>query len=79
MEKGTRVLFIPYSTGVYVPFSLHQYSPKEIESIMKLGHVDLEEEVFNQVEKSLRMTFYLDLECLSQSYQEILRYFFSSF
>jgi len=75
LEKGSRVLFIPYNSGVYVPFSLHQYTPKEIESILKKGTANLAEEVFTTVEKSVKTNFFLDLDDLSQAYQDILRNF----
>lgn len=73
MEKGTKVLFIPYSSGIYVPFVLHQFSAKEIESILKNGVANLGEEVFNKAEKSVKANFFLDLEGLSPAYQDILK------
>jgi len=75
LEKGAQVLFIPYSTGVYVPFTLHQYTSKEIESLLTKGFANLPEEAFMTVEKSVKTNFFLDLDGLSQAYQDILRYY----
>ena len=73
VEKGARVLFIPYSSGVYVPFSLHQYTQEEINSVLKTGLANLDKNLFTTIEKSVKTNFFLDLDCLSQTYQDILR------
>jgi len=72
-------LFIPYSSGIYVPFTLRQYTNKEIESILKNGTANLGPEILNNVDKSVKSDFFLDLDGLSQAYQDILRYSFESY
>jgi len=73
IEKGAKLLFIPYAPGIYVPFILHQYMQHEIDSVLKNGTLTLDSQVFKNTEKAIKPSFFLDLESLSENYQNILQ------
>ena len=72
IEQGIKILFIPYSEGVYVPFILHQYSNEESENVFKTG-IFPTKAVHENNEKSIKNNFFLDLEALDDNSQKILK------
>ena len=72
VESGAKLLFIPYSAGIYVPFTLHQFANHELEAILKSGKVQLDMETLKKTESSIKPAFFLDLESVSETYQNIL-------
>jgi len=75
IEKGIKVLFIPFSPGVYVPFVLHQFSTEESETILKTEKASFFESLYGKNEKAIKNHFFLDLEALDENSQNVLNNF----
>jgi len=45
----------------------------EIESVLKNGTIALDSQVMKTAEKAIKPTFFLDIEALSENYQNILQ------
>lgn len=69
-----KVLFIPYSEGIYVPFTLHQYQSHELEQILKTGRAEISNESLQKINKTIKPSFFLDMNSLTETYQTILKY-----
>lgn len=52
---------------------MHQYNEKEINEVVKGTSLEFEKSVYQNPEKSIRTSFFLDVDSLSQNYQEVLK------